>query len=103
VANKPARRTGSAARRRSRSQRASAPQRLLLHVGMLDAARLATGLGASAWMRSPWWVISAALYNVFGEPVRELLQDVRREVGPAIGRRLADLIKEGRRRASPQA
>lgn len=60
-----------------------------------DIVRLAGGAGVGAALHSPLWFLVAALYNIFADPIREFLQDVRREVGPALGRFLADRIQNG--------
>jgi hypothetical protein len=65
-----------------------------------DILRLTGGASVSAAMRSPWWFLVAAIYNVAAEPARDFLQDVRREAGPATGAFLADRILNGGKRGS---
>jgi hypothetical protein len=74
---------------------------VLSQIDLADSFRILSGLGASAWMRSPWWFLGAMAYNIVGEPFRDFLQDIRQRVGPAIGEVLAEWIRNRQRSPSP--
>jgi hypothetical protein len=73
---------------------------VLDHIDLADTIRIAGGLGASAWMGSPWMFLGAIAYNIIGGPLRDFLQDVREKAGPAVGDLVVEWISN-RRRGSP--
>jgi hypothetical protein len=69
-------------------------------IDLADTIRIAGGLGASAWMRSPWLFLGAIAYNIIGGPLRDFLQDVAKKAGPAAGDMVVEWIWSRRRRGS---
>jgi hypothetical protein len=59
------------------------------------------GLGVSVWTRSPWLVVAylifSCLFEVVREPLQVFLLEIAKQVGPAIGKRLAKRLRQGRR------
>jgi hypothetical protein len=55
------------------------------------------GLGASVWTRSFWWLLAVFAFEVLREPLQVFLLEIAKQVGPAIGKRLAQRFRQGRR------
>jgi hypothetical protein len=54
------------------------------------------GLGASVWTRSLWWLLAGCAFEVLREPLQVFLLEIAKQVGPAIGKRLAQRLRQGR-------
>jgi hypothetical protein len=55
------------------------------------------GLGASVWTRSLWWLLVGYLLEILREPLRAFLLEIAQRAGSAIGKRLAQWLRQSRR------
>jgi hypothetical protein len=97
VANQPGRGPDRSGQRRRRPRTPSSAPTPIDPLEAIRAASLPVGLGASAWLESPWWLAAALAYNIAGGPVHDFLATV---LGAAADR-LGDRIRHGRPAQAP--
>jgi hypothetical protein len=55
------------------------------------------GVGASVWTRSLWWLLAGCAFEALREPLKVFLLGIAKQANPAIGQRLAERLRQGRR------